>query len=125
MCRINFEWKIGEPIGSPNAQEKLVVFKVPIGKEIYIHGFDFWTTDPNANRLVLDWRNKGTYYSKEIPFGGAGLIKDVETAVAWNEGFPADPQSDIRIILANAGALAHTCQASILIAEEVKQVVTH
>jgi hypothetical protein len=107
-------WVHGDPVTAPGAGATLVSKTVSSNKRGYIYGFIITVPEPNA--VTLSWISSGATRTLKIEFGGKGTLKD-SSPLPINEGYPADPGTNISITVVNAGSAGLTYQASLLVGE--------
>lgn len=107
-------WVHGNPIVAPPAGSTLVSKTVSSGKQGFIYGLMITVPEPNA--VLVSWVSSGTSRTVRIEFGGKGTLKD-SSPIPLNEGYPADPGTNISISVVNAGSAGLTYQASLLVGE--------
>jgi hypothetical protein len=106
-------WTYGDEVSGPAAGTKLVSVKVPSDKKGYIYGF--FISAKEANDFLLKWTSGGAAKSVRIVFPGGGTVYYVE-CTALNEGYPADPDTEVWIENVNAGTGGVAYQAGLLFA---------
>lgn len=107
-------WIDGEEITAPAANTTLVSKTVSAGKVGYIYGF--MITAGEKNDFIISWISGGATKSRRIVFGAAGSLQYTDF-IAFNEGAPADAETEIRITNVNAGGDSVVYQVALLYGE--------
>ena len=107
-------WIFGSEVSAPAAGTALVSKSVSTGKKGYIFGI--FITAQEANDFKINWTSGGVAYTIRIIFVGKGTLMSAFPK-AYNEGYPADADTNVTITNVNAGSTGIVYQAGLLYLE--------
>lgn len=107
-------WVHAAEVVAPLIGAVLVTLAVGAGVSGYIYGF--FIAAQEANDFLVNWTSATVAYSKRLVFVAAGSMEVIDQ-VAFNEGLPADPGTNITITNVTAGGVGMVYQAGLLYAE--------
>lgn len=110
----NPEWTEGAEATAPNANDNLVVKTVGSNSKGLIYGF--MINSQEANDFLIIWTYSSATRQRRITFGSQGCMIS-ELSVPFNQGYPADAGTDIKIQPVNAGGVGKKYKADVLVGE--------
>jgi hypothetical protein len=112
----NVYWTCGTDVASPKAGDVIHVFNVPVGCRMHILGHHFDCSDLVGNRLVIRWKHRGVEYMHPVTLTSNGTIHDEGASISGM--YPADPASQILVVVANDASVDSVYNAKLLVREE-------